>query len=72
MGFLSLFCGQVLASVPDLEEAVPRTCATRHAIGGHADAAHPVVMAGQHSWSTAEGEKTVLFKKPPQIPISGV
>lgn len=44
----------MLASVPDLEEAVPGSRATRHAVGGHADAAHPVVVTRQHSWSTAE------------------
>lgn len=33
--------------VPDLEEAVPGPCRHCHAIIGHTQAAHPVIMTGQ-------------------------
>lgn len=38
------------ASVPQFEEAVPGACADTHTVTGDAGAAHPVVVAGQHTW----------------------
>lgn len=37
------------ALVPYFQEAVPGASAARHPISGHPDAAHSVVMAGQHT-----------------------
>lgn len=50
--FFSLRRGVLLcrdASVPQFEEAVPGACAHAHAVRGDAGAAHPVVVAGQHT-----------------------
>lgn len=44
---------QQASSVPDLEEAVPGACGHGHAVVGHAQAAHAVVMAGQHACNIA-------------------
>lgn len=40
------------ASVPDLEEAVPGSCAARHAICRYSNTAHSVVVTSQSSWTT--------------------
>jgi len=45
------------ASVPYLEEAVPGSCAARHAVWIHANAAHSVVVTSQHAWTTANMNK---------------
>jgi len=38
-------------SIPDLEETVPRSGTHCHAILGHAQTAHSVVMTGEHTCS---------------------
>lgn len=38
------------ASVPQFEDAVPGSCADAHTVLRDAGAAHPVVVAGQHTW----------------------
>lgn len=50
------------ASVPQFEEAVPGSCADAHAILGDAGAAHPVVVAGEHTWKRRE-RKEMLWKR---------
>ena len=47
---LRILCRLVLgSSVPDLEEAVPRSSADGHAVFGHSETADAVVVAGQHT-----------------------
>ena len=43
--------------VPDFEEAVPGSCADRHAVLGDAQTADPIVVAGQHAWS-GDGDRS--------------
>lgn len=46
------------SSVPYLQEAVPGSRANSHAIWGHSDAAHPVIVTSQDSWITPPPKKT--------------
>lgn len=48
--FLSCFLPTENASVPQFEEAVPGSCADAQSICRDAGAAHPVVMAREHTW----------------------
>ncbi|KAF0036782.1 hypothetical protein F2P81_012094 [Scophthalmus maximus] len=50
--------------VPDLEEAVPGPCRHCHAVVGHTQAAHPVIVTGQDTY----GEKAEC--ETPQQPCS--
>ena len=45
------------ASVPQFEETVPGSCADAHTVLRNAGAAHPVVVAGQHTWRRRRGRK---------------
>lgn len=50
--------------VPNLEEAVPGPCRHCHAVVGHAQAAHPVVVTRQDTCREATGWEAVWWRLP--------
>lgn len=61
-GFVFFFYLETL--VPNLEEAVPGPCRHCHAVVGHAQAAHPVVVTRQDTCREATGWETVWWRLP--------
>ena len=49
------------SSVPDLEETVPRSGTHCHAVLGHAQTAHSVVMTGEHTWNRKNRFSIIAF-----------
>lgn len=62
MFFLFFFYLETL--VPNLEEAVPGPCRHCHAVVGHAQAAHPVVVTRQDTCREATGWEAVWWRLP--------
>lgn len=52
---LSAFAFYLQTLVPNLEEAVPGPCCHCHAVVGHTQAAHPVVVTRQDTCGEATG-----------------